>query len=128
MKIKNKTIDLIAISSSLICAVHCAAIPIILSFSSLSSLNFLTNTFIEWSFIGLGVLFAIVSLWPSYKKVHQKITPLLWAFIGFLFIGLGRFNFSELFEIGNTVVGASLVSVSHYFNWKLLKNKEHYTH
>ncbi|MEJ4087380.1 MerC domain-containing protein [Galbibacter orientalis] len=123
MKIKNNTIDLIALSSSLICAIHCAAIPIVLSFSSLSSLHFLENPIIEWTFIGFGLIFVLTSLWPSYKKVHHQTKPLLIAALGFVCIAIGRLNLTELWEIVNTVIGASLVSLAHYSNWKLLKGK-----
>lgn len=128
MKIKNNTIDLIALSSSLICAIHCAAIPIVLSFSSLSSLHFLENPIIEWTFIGCGLIFVLVSLWPSYKKVHHQTRPLLIAALGFVCIAMGRLNLTELWEIINTVIGASLVSLAHYINWKLVKSTCNHKH
>ena len=124
----NNTIDLIALSSSLICAVHCAAIPVVLSFSSLSSLHFLENPYIELTFISLGLVFAITSLWPSYKKVHFQVKPLLYAVLGFLFIALGRLDFTELWEVVNTVIGASIVAFAHYLNWKLMKCKRNHNH
>ena len=128
MKVKNKTIDIIAITSSLICAVHCAAIPIVLSFSSLSSLYFLENPYIEWTFILFGVLFVFLSLWPSYKKSHHSTKPLRYAFWGFALIAIGRFEFTELWEISNTVIGATLVSMAHYSNWKILRTLENHKH
>lgn len=128
MDIKNKTIDIIALTSSLICAIHCAAIPIVLSFSSLSSLHFLENPYIEWSFITMGVVFIFLSLWPSYKRSHHNTKPLCYAGIGFFLIAMGRFEFTEMWEVGNTVVGALLVSTAHYFNWKLLKIKNYHKH
>lgn len=128
MKIKNNTIDLIALTSSLICAVHCAVVPIILSVSSLSSLHFLENPYIEWTFIGFGLIFVLASLWPSYKKVHHQIKPLRYASLGFFLIALSRFNFSELWEITNTVLGASMVAISHYLNWKLVRVRSNHNH
>ncbi len=128
MRIKNNSIDIIALTSSLICAMHCAAIPILLSFSSLSSLHFLGDPYIEWTFIVLGILFVFVSLWPSYKKHHRKIKPLFCASLGFALIALGRFEFTELWEICNTVIGALLVSVAHYFNWRLLRVENGHGH
>jgi len=128
MRIKSNTIDIIALTSSLICAIHCAAIPIVLSFSSMSSLHFLENPWIEWTFILMGVVFVFVSLWPSYKKVHHQTKPLTVAAIGFGLIAIGRLEFTEMWEVGNTVVGALLVSSAHYFNWKLLKQSGAHKH
>ncbi|WP_418498080.1 MerC domain-containing protein [Flagellimonas sp.] len=127
MKIKNPTYDIIALSSSLICAIHCAAVPIVLSFSSLASLHFLHHPLIEWSFIAIGVVFVFVSLWPSYKKAHHILKPLLIAGCGFGLIALGRLDLNELWEVANTVTGALMVSVAHYVNWKLLRATGNHT-
>ncbi|MGV8812579.1 MAG: MerC domain-containing protein [Gelidibacter sp.] len=124
MKIKSNTIDIIALSSSLICAIHCAAVPLILSFSSLSNLHFFGNPYIEWSFISLGFVFLVTSLWPSYKKVHRRAKPLVYAILGFLFFALGRLNLTELWEIFNTVIGGIMLALAHYLNWKLLQFQE----
>jgi len=128
MKIKNNTIDVIAFSSSVICAVHCAAIPVVLSFSSLSIFHFLENPYIEWTFISFGLLFVLTSLWPSYKKVHYQVKPLLYATLGFAFIALARLDFTELWEIVNTVIGASILALAHYLNWKLVRVKGNHEH
>jgi len=128
MKIKNQTVDIIALTSSLICAVHCAAVPILLSFSSLASLHFLHHPMIEWSFISLGLVFVIVSLWPSYKKIHFNAKPLFVALVGFGLIALGRLNSTETWEVVNTVTGAVVVSSAHFVNWKLLRLKNKHKH
>tara|TARA_B100000886_G_C20379050_1_gene473125 strand:+ start:740 stop:1120 length:381 start_codon:yes stop_codon:yes gene_type:complete len=122
MKTKILSIDIIASTSSFLCAFHCISIPVILSFSSLNSLRFLDNQYLEWSFIILGLFFIISSLWPSYKKKHHKIKPLLFAIIGFAFILIGKLDFTETWEILNTVIGSSFVCFAHYLNWNFLKN------
>ena len=128
MKIKNPSYDIIALSSSLICAIHCAVVPIILSFSSLASLHFLHHPLIEWSFILIGVVFVFVSLWPSYKKVHHNTRPLFFVALGFGLIALGRLDLNEIWEVLNTVSGAILVSTAHYVNWKLLRSVKGHEH
>jgi len=120
-KSKTNTLDIIALSSSLICAIHCAIFPILLSFSSLSSLYFLNNPIIEWVFISLGIVFLLTSLWPSYKTIHHKTKPLNMALLGFAFIAIGRLHFTHLWEVSNTVIGATLLAIAHYANWKLLR-------
>lgn len=125
MKLINRTYDLIALTSSVLCAIHCAAVPIILSFSTLGSLHFLENPWIEWSFILFGLMLVAVSLWPSYRKIHHYTAPLWFAAIGFLFIGISRLEFSVWWETGNTVLGACIVAYAHYRNWKLLREQPH---
>lgn len=125
MRISNQTLDLIAITSSILCAIHCAIVPILLSFSALASFHFLGNPWIEWSFILFGFVLAIGSLLSSYKKVHQIFWPLLYATIGFLFIAISRLDFSEWWEAGNTVFGACVVAYAHFKNWRLLCRRLH---
>ncbi|TRZ42855.1 MerC domain-containing protein [Robertkochia solimangrovi] len=119
---KNNTLDLIAMSSSLICAIHCAAVPIVFSFTSMTSLRFLHNPIIEWTFILIGIVFVVLSLWPGYRKVHKSSKPLLLVIAGFTMIALSRLHFSELWEMMNTVTGAVLVSIAHWVNWKLTRS------
>jgi len=123
MRKKNQTFDIIACTSSILCAIHCAVIPILISFSTLTGLHFLSNSYIEGSFIMLGIVFVLISLVPSFIRVHQKLKPLIIAAIGFAFIALGRLDLNEIWEVLNTVTGAFLVAFAHYSNWKLLKNK-----
>lgn len=128
MKIKNQTFDIIALTSSFICALHCAAVPILLSFSALSGLHFLHDPIIERSFIALGILFVFICLWPSYRKTHRRSSPLVIAAVGFILIAISRLHFSETWETVNTVSGALLVSAAHFVNWKLLRSKIHHGH
>lgn len=128
MRFKNGTMDLIALSSSLICAIHCASIPLVLSIASLSQFHFLGNPSIEWTMLSFALVFIIVSLWPSYKSQHHNTKPLLCAAIGYIFIIMSRLNITELWEISNTVVGTCLLSKAHFLNWKLLAKKESHNH
>lgn len=114
--------DIIALTSSFLCAVHCAFVPIALSFSSLGSLTFLTNPWIELVFIAMGLVLVAVSLYPSYKKVHRNTFPVKLAFVGFICIALSRLDINELWEPFFTVIGAAIVAYSHYKNWKLSKS------
>jgi len=98
VKIKNNTLHLIALSSSLICAVHCVAMPVLLSFSTLSSLHFWENPYIEWIFINFGLVFVFIPPWPSYYKLHHQEKPLRFAALGFLFMALSRLNAIQLWE------------------------------
>ncbi|EPR74322.1 hypothetical protein ADIWIN_0664 [Winogradskyella psychrotolerans RS-3] len=66
-------------------------------------------------------MFLLTSLWPSYKTIHYKTKPLKIALLGFLFIAIGRLHFTNLWEVSNTVIGATLLALAHYANWKLLR-------
>lgn len=124
MKLKDSIrLDKLAMTSSLICAIHCAIVPFLILGSAFSGLQFLHNHWFEWIFIGLAVIFVLLSLIPAYKKHHKNAVPLLFASIGFLFLVLSRFTPSEMAEVVLTTMGSILITVAHYINWKLSKNR-----
>lgn len=125
IKTNHQTFDIIAVTSAILCASHCLALPILLSFSAFAGLYILQNPVIEWFFIALGLLLILVSLWPSFRKIHSSKLPLKVASFGFLLIVLSRFDFSQSWEAGNTALGASLMAYAHYKNWRLLRNSGH---
>ncbi|WP_424001270.1 MerC domain-containing protein [Maribacter sp. IgM3_T14_3] len=125
IKTNHQTFDIIAVTSAILCALHCVALPILLSFSAFAGLYVLQNPIIEWFFIAFGLLLILVSLWPSFRKIHNSKIPLWFAGFGFVFIVASRINFSYWWEAGNTALGACLIAYAHYRNWRLLKNSNH---
>ena len=117
--------DHVGFSASLLCAVHCAAIPILISFSALGSLAFLAHPLVEWTFISIGLVLALLSLRPSYLKDHHKKLPIILAISGFVLIALSRIEIHELWEAILTPAGAICIAVAHYYNWKFLKSCKH---
>lgn len=122
--ILNFNLDSIGFSASFICAVHCAALPLILTGISASNLSFLTNPAFEIFMIILSVIIGTSSLLPSYKH-HKKITPVLTLFLGFFCIFSGHFLVSSDLESVVTPIGAFIVAYSHLINWKLSKDDCH---
>lgn len=117
--------DYLGFSASFLCAVHCAVVPLLLTFSTLGALAFLAHPLIEWSFIGIGLVLALLSLWPSYTKHHHRKRPLQLAVSGFLLIALSRFEVHFLWEAILTPIGALCIAIAHFYNWKYLRHVKH---
>ncbi|MBK8465790.1 MAG: TonB-dependent receptor [Chloracidobacterium sp.] len=108
------------------CAIHCLAMPFLISFLPLIGLSFLADEGFGFVFLGLSVLVAAVSLLPGYFKQHGKIRTLL------LFInGIGLLFFADILFpeniIGETVFvlfGAGLITASHILNRRLCRECE----
>lgn len=114
----NFNLDSIGFSASFICAVHCATLPLLLTFISASKLSFLANPLFEIFMILISIFIGISSLLPSYKE-HKKIIPIAFLLLGFFMIFSGHFIVSEDFESIVTPIGAFIVAYSHLINWKL---------
>jgi hypothetical protein len=112
---KNKILDRIAIATSLCCALHCALVPILLTITALSGLQFLRNPLIEWCLIILGFILAYLSLNSSLKQ-HQNHTPKNMSIIGVSFLVLSRLNIVGSMEVVFTCLGSLFLIIAHFKN------------
>jgi hypothetical protein len=121
-------LDAIGMMASILCAIHCAALPLLLSLSTLASLHFLANPWIEYSVIILSLFLAVVSFLPAYRRHHGQYAPIGLLGIGFVLIGIGQTGWESINEIVLTVSGASVIAIAHAINWLLVikSKKKHY--
>ncbi|WKK81917.2 MerC domain-containing protein [Marivirga arenosa] len=110
-------LDAIGMMASILCAIHCAALPVLLSLSTLASLHFLANPWIEYSIIFFSLLLALVSFLPAFKRHHSNFLPLILLGLGFILIGMGQSGLIEVNEVVLTVSGAFLIAIAHIVNW-----------
>ncbi|MEN7547407.1 MerC domain-containing protein [Rapidithrix thailandica] len=121
MKANSKiSLDLMGMSASLLCAIHCAVMPFILTLSSLSSLHFLENALVEGIMLAISGLIAISSIWPAFKKHHSQGLPIVLMLTGFITIITGK-SFGHHYEIFFSPLGALLIAMAHGVNWRYLK-------
>ena len=111
--------DWVGISASLLCAIHCAALPFLLTLSALGGLQFLDSPVLEFTMIFLALAVAAYALTHSYRKLHRKKDALYIALGGFAFIFLGQLPPLESWEALLSATGGVLVAVSHVVNIRL---------
>ena len=120
MTSRQVILDRAGILTSMLCAVHCMIVPMLISISAFSSWAFLNDERIENVVLLLSAIIALWSLLPSYLKVHRKVTPVVILLSGFLLIGLSRF----MVNVNESVLassGAALVASAHFFNYRFCK-------
>ena len=80
--------DWIGVAASLLCAIHCAAMPFVVGFLPLLGLSFLADpSFHQWM-VAVCLALALVAFVPGWRR-HHRVTP---AIIGVL--GLGMISFA----------------------------------
>jgi len=126
-KFINNNLDFWGFLASFLCALHCAAIPLILIFGSLGSFSWLANHTVELGFITLSIILAYWSLWSSYKKQHKQKKAVNIVLIGFIFLLGSRLVPHSIGEI-LVVIGGLIVAYAHYVNWQLLQGCKHCMH
>lgn len=113
-------LDFIGFMTSLLCAIHCAVLPLLISILPLAGFQFIKNPLFEFSIIFLSFILASVALLRGFKK-HKNRLPLLIISSGFVLIFFGHLFESSWFGIIMLTLGAMAIGLAHYLNWKTIK-------
>jgi len=114
--------DFLGFSASLLCAIHCSALPFFLSLAPLAGLQFLENPLIEYGMIVLSFFIASYALIYGYYRHHRKPLALTIVLLGFLLIAIGHLLEIARYEILFTSFGALIVASAHIINWKNIRH------
>lgn len=110
-------LDFIGFSTSLLCAVHCIALPFLLSLAPLLGLQFLENEWIELLIIATSFIIASLAISHGYLSHHRKRMALFMVMAGFSFIVIGHASGIEWLEIIFSVLGGVTIAGAHLVNW-----------
>ena len=118
----NINYDKIAISFSVVCALHCLLLPIAVIFLPSISATFLGTEDFHKTLLYFVIPSSIIAL-SLGCKMHGKYEVYSYGFFGIgalLFASFfGHDYFGEVGEISLTLIGAGVVSLGHYKNQKL---------
>lgn len=120
--------DKAAIGLSLLCTLHCLALPsLLILVPGLTAMNFINSEAFHLWMLAAVVPISIYALVMGSKK-HQRYSLLITGVLGITLliaaIVLGEAFESELLEKSLTVTGAFIVALSHFKNYKLSSNNQ----
>lgn len=121
--IRTEKLDQLGMTASIACAIHCAALPFLITTLPLLGLNFLADSWVEITMICLSLTIGIWSLGTSYPK-HRKILPITVLIIGFALIGSGHYVLHEM-EAILIPLGGFTIAAAHFVNWKYSRSCSH---
>lgn len=101
---------------SIICAIHCMAVPLIAGVLPVLGLGFLESHTFEFVMIGSGVLLGSWSLWKSYSRDHRNALPFGIFAPGVILIALALFVFPHELEPVFVPIGAGLMGIAQWVN------------
>jgi len=124
MKLRSYKINLdrIGITASTLCAIHCAALPFLITVLPMWGPGFLANEAVEITMIAVSLIIGIWSLGAGYWKQHHHIMPILLLISGFACIVFGHFSGIELLEPILIPIGGFTIAAAHYINLRMLKS------
>jgi len=120
-KKRHSKLDHIGITASTLCALHCAIVPLMLTFLPLAGLGFLTNPLFEWGMIALALLLGVSSIFAAYFRTHRRTLPLLLLLAGFALIILGHVYLTLWAEAIVVPAGGLTIALAHFLNYKLVE-------
>lgn len=111
-------LDSLGVAASLLCAAHCALLPVAMALLPAIGLGFLGSEAAERSLFGLSATLGIISLTLGYRRHRVR------AAVGLLSIGLALFaagRLAEAFEaevlgVASVVLGGLVVASAHLVN------------
>src|SRR6185312_9356705 len=80
--------DRVGTGASLLCAIHCAALPFVLVLLPVIGLGFLANDRFEGGFVMVASILAMIVLTRGFRR-HQQPLPLMLAVFGIVLLLLG---------------------------------------
>jgi hypothetical protein len=109
--------DAMGIATSLLCAIHCALLPLLTSSLPLfMNEKIVHNPYFEWSMIGIASLIGYYSLSHGLKKHHKSKLPILLFSTGVLFLGAKQFSDFHLLFL---FIAIGMIISAHYLNFRL---------
>lgn len=119
--------DKVAVSLSLLCTIHCLAMPLAVVFLPiLAALPLADEAFHLWMVYGVLPI-SIYALAMGCKK-HKRYRLLLIGGLGLtILVGtalVGHEVLGEVLEKSFTVLGASIIALGHYWNFRLCQRQD----
>ena len=127
MRLTQEYSDKTAISLSALCLVHCLLVPSFLVFlSGYVSLSY-NNELIHYAILFIAIpvsLYALITGVRNHKSYRFLYLGLTGIFSLILAVTLGAQMWGEVGEKVLTTVGALLVAISHFKNYRLCREVE----
>ena len=110
-------------AASLLCAIHCALMPLLVTLLPVIGLGFLATEPVEWALVTMSILLGVSSLRLGFRE-HGKRRALMILAIGLALLVLGRVSEARdwgAWGVPVLVAGGCIVALSHVINGRLCR-------
>lgn len=115
----------LGISASLVCAIHCALMPLLISSLPLFGVNLIENIWVEIVLLVLAFVVGFYSLWHGYRKHHHRVITLFVFSAGISLFVVHQFIDVPYYGITLILPGVIAVLSAHYLNYRLCRKANH---
>lgn len=128
MKTAQAITDKIAISLSLLCTIHCLALPaILIALPSMTVLRLDNEAFHFWMVVAVlpTSIYALTVGCKQHKRYRFLALGLTGLTLLVVAVILGAETIGERGEKALTVLGSALVAIGHLFNYRSCQQQQH---
>jgi hypothetical protein len=112
--------DIVGIGTSILCAIHCAILPLFLTGLSIFGINIIHNFWFETGMIILAGIIGIYSLRHGFSRHHRSPMPFLLFFTGMILLFAKQYwHDYELILLPFAVI---FIISAHIFNFRFTRN------
>jgi hypothetical protein len=109
--------DALGITTSVLCAVHCAVLPLAVASLPVLGVNIVHNPGFEYGMIALAAVIGTRALWHGFRHHHQRLIPLLFFAAGMIFLIAKQIWHS--YEGAILPFAVTAIIVAHFLNFRL---------
>jgi len=124
----TRVADSVGSVGAMLCAVHCAVLPLVIATLPALGVGALAYAELEWAFIIFASILALTSLWQGYRK-HRVYRALAFLIPGLLAVWAGvviePLHHSVVPHAVIMSVGGTLIAVAHIINLRLTHGHVH---
>jgi hypothetical protein len=111
--------DGLGIFTSILCAIHCAVLPLAVSFLPLIGFGFIRNPLFEFGMIGLAFVIGTAALWHGFTRHHHRLTP--WSlFAGGMILLIAKEIWGR-YELYFLPFAVGMIISAHVVNYRLTR-------
>ena len=108
--------DVLGITASVLCAIHCAVLPLLLASLPILGINIIHNAYFEYGMILLAFLIGSWALLHGFRRHHRRLTPLL-LFTGGLLLLVAK-QIWHAYELRFLPFAVVLIVGAHVLNFR----------
>jgi hypothetical protein len=108
--------DGLGILTSVLCAIHCAVLPLAVSCLPLLGLGIIRHPLFEYGMIGLAFAIGTGALWHGFTRHHHRLTPWL-LFVGGMMLLIAK-EIWWRYELVFLPFAVTLIISAHVVNYR----------
>jgi hypothetical protein len=109
-------LDALGVTASVLCAIHCAILPLVVASLPVFGINIVHNSLFEYGMIGLAFVVGTVALWHGFTRHHHRLIP--WLLFSGGMIALIAKQIWPNWELAFLPVAVLLVVSAHMLNYR----------